>query len=120
VCHSLSSTRSGDIIEYRSRAYLSRVPAGDGSGGTDVREAGNGTLSLPAVSGDETVGTVGAGDGSHGAAGIIVASVVGDCDVIVSNGYYARLYPLNGHTSIGHGNGGESEDAGDLGEEHFG
>lgn len=110
------------VGELPAGAALVRVPAGDGGGGTDVGEAGDLALGLPAVLGDQAVGSVGAGDGSQGAAAIIVAGVVGNyCDVLVM---VAKIYMVGRkwckHTSVGHGGGGESENAGNLGEEHFG
>lgn len=67
------------VGELPAGAALVRVPAGDGGGGTDVGEAGDLALGLPAVLGDQAVGSIGAGDGSQGAAAIIVAGVVGNC-----------------------------------------
>lgn len=46
-------------------------------------EAGDGALGLVAVAGDEAVGAVGARDGGHGAAGVIVAGVVGDWEMVL-------------------------------------
>jgi hypothetical protein len=66
------------VGELPAGAALWGVPAGDGGGGTNVGEAGDLGLRLPAVAGDQTVGAIGAGDGSQGAAAIIIAGVVGD------------------------------------------
>ena len=86
----------GDAV---AGAALGGVPAGDALvatevGGLDV------ALGLPAVLGDEAVGAVRAGDGGEGAAGVVVAGIVGDGD--------------------GRGEGGEAEGKGgsDGGELH--
>jgi hypothetical protein len=63
-------------------AALVRVPARDLGGAADVGEVGDGALGLVAVAGDEAVDAVGARDGCHGAAGVVVAGVVGDCGVL--------------------------------------
>ena len=66
------------VLELPASAARGGVPASDGLGATDVRELGHVALSLPAVAGDETVSTVGAGDGGQGAATVVIAGVVGD------------------------------------------
>lgn len=100
------------------KTHARRVPAGNLGGTADVREVGNGTLGLVAVAGDEAVGAVGARDGGHGAAGVIVAGVVGDWwDVLVML-YVVGVKSVMRHTSDGGGSGGQGEDAEDVGE-HF-
>lgn len=60
-------------------AYLIRVPAWDADVAADVGEFGDGALGLPAVLGNEAIRAVGARDGRHGTAAIVVASVVANC-----------------------------------------
>lgn len=67
------------VGELPAGAALGRVPATNGGGTADELGADL-ALCLPAVPGDEAVLAVGAGDGGQGAAGIIVAGVVGDGD----------------------------------------
>tara|TARA_R110002003_G_scaffold116_29_gene10325 strand:+ start:2239 stop:2436 length:198 start_codon:yes stop_codon:yes gene_type:complete len=62
--------------ESKKTTYLRRVPALNAYVTADSRKSSHGTLSLPAVFGDEAVGTVGAGDRGQSTAGIIVAGVV--------------------------------------------
>ena len=63
-------------------AALGGVPAGDALVATEVGRL-DVALGLPAVLGDEAVGAIRAGDGGQGAARIIIASVVGDCEVLI-------------------------------------
>lgn len=58
--------------------HVGGAPAGNGVRAADVGELGDGTLRLPAVLGDQAVDTVGARDSGQGAAGVVVAGVVGD------------------------------------------
>jgi len=69
----------GDMVTCGT-TYLVAVPAGNALVSTNVREALDGSLCLPAVAGDEAVGTIRAGDDVHGAVGVIIASVVADSD----------------------------------------
>lgn len=69
---------SSSIGRAYDKTHARGVPAGDLGGAADVGEVGDGALGLVAVAGDEAVGAVGARDGRHGAAGVIVAGVVGD------------------------------------------
>lgn len=100
------------------KTYARGVPAGNLGGTADVGEVGDGALGLVAVAGDEAVGAVGARDGDHGAAGVIVAGVVGDWwDVLVML-HVVGMESVMRHTSDGGGSGGQGEDAEDVGE-HF-
>lgn len=81
-------------------------------------EVGDGALGLVAVAGDEAVGAVGARDGGHGAAGVIVAGVVGDWEVVLVILNVCKAESAMMHTSDGGGSGGQGEDAEDVGE-HF-
>jgi hypothetical protein len=56
--------------------YLSAVPAFNSHVASDAGETSNGTLVLPSVLGDQTIGAIRTRDGGERAAGIIVASVV--------------------------------------------
>jgi hypothetical protein len=87
------------VLEAVAATTVGGVPASDDVDTTDVL-GGDVALGLPAVLGDETVGTVRAGDGGHGARLVIVASVVGD--------------------SGGRDGGGESESREDTSELHVG
>lgn len=77
------------VAQLPAGAARGRVPAGDLGGAADVGEAGDGALGLVAVAGDEAVGAVGARDGRHGAAGVVVAGVVGDWGVML---VISRIY----------------------------
>lgn len=85
-------------------AALGGVPAGDALVATEVGRL-DGALGLPAVLGDEAVGAVGAGNGRHGAACVIVAGVVGDGD-----GRSERAEAESG----GSGDGGELHGVGEV------
>lgn len=67
------------VCELPAGTAAGRVPASNGLDTTDVWEARDLALSLPAVSGDEAVGTVGARDDIQGARCVIVAGIVRDC-----------------------------------------
>jgi len=67
----------GDAV---ASAALIRVPAWDADVAADVGEFGDGALGLPAVLGNEAIRAVGARDGRHGTAAIVVASVVANRD----------------------------------------
>lgn len=68
------------VGDLEALAAGSAVPAGNVLPAADVGERRDGTLSLVAVAGDEAVGTVGAGDGGHGARLVVITGVVGDGD----------------------------------------
>lgn len=67
------------VAQLPACTALGRVPAANGSSAADELGADL-ALCLPAVSGDEAVGAVRAGDGGQRAAGIVVAGVVRDSD----------------------------------------
>ena len=69
------------VGELPAGAAGGRVPAPDGDGAADVGEVGGLAERLPAEAGGEAVGAVGAGYLGEGAAGNIVAGVVGDWDI---------------------------------------
>lgn len=66
------------VLKAVAAAAVGGVPAGNDVHTANVGELGDVALLLPAVLGDEAVGAVRAGNGSHGARGVIVASVVRD------------------------------------------
>lgn len=67
------------VVELPAGAAAGRVPAGDGLGTANVGEFGDVALLVPALSRDETVGAVGAGDDGERAVAVVVARVEGDC-----------------------------------------
>lgn len=66
------------IVQLVAFSAVGAVPAGDGGCASDAREARDAAEGRPL--GHEAVDTVGAGDGGHGLAGVVVDLVVGNGD----------------------------------------
>lgn len=85
----------------RRDTHVRRVPASDSAASANVREAWDVALDVPAVAGYEAVTAIGAGYNGHGTCSLVVAGVVGDCEVRAKSVRWSDCVPLIGKSEAG-------------------